>query len=66
MDQLEELINQETKRQETATKKSDKRNIMGALLASYDKILNVETDNATVKSLIDRAEKIADMINERI
>lgn len=66
MDQLEELINQETKRQEAATKKSDKRNIMGTLLASYDKILNVETDNDTVKSLIDRAEKIADMINERV
>lgn len=66
MDQLEELINQETKRQEIATKKSDKRNIMGVLLASYDKILNVETDNDTVKSLIDRAEKIADIINERV
>ncbi len=66
MDQFETLVRQEVARQEKATKAANKRVIMGVLLASYPNIMEKDLDSDTLKSLIDRAETIADKINERV
>lgn len=66
MDQIETLVQQEVKRQEKAVRDSDKRNIIGTLLASKQDILDKTVNEDTLKALIDRAEKIATLINERI